>query len=112
MKFLQRLFLISLFFSSPAITRANLLFEFLWGHNFNLPFAMTEYGLGAPVIHYPQWESRSFTIFQDAPYWATRIEVWNNKHTWAIGENGYIKKFIWLIQTAIYSIWIFLMDII
>ncbi|MGL4562691.1 MAG: hypothetical protein ACRCVW_02400 [Brevinema sp.] len=70
----------------PAVsTKANFKFAFVGGDNFNLSSTMTKYGLGVPVIHYSVWESRAFTVISDSPYWVTRIEVWNNKHTWAIG---------------------------
>lgn len=98
MKLVRRLLFAAFIFISPAVTRANLLFEFMWGNNFNLPFTMTEYGLGVPVVHYPKWESRAFTLLQDAPYWSTRIEIWNNKHTWAIGAE-WIHQKIYLVNT-------------
>ncbi|MGL4388579.1 MAG: hypothetical protein ACRCTJ_04220 [Brevinema sp.] len=82
---MKKYFLLAIFLSLTISIKANLKFELFWGNNFNLPSTMTEYGLGVPVIYYPQWESRAFTVLSDSPYWATRIEVWNNKHTWAIG---------------------------
>ncbi|MGL5253558.1 MAG: hypothetical protein ACRC9L_00815, partial [Brevinema sp.] len=53
---------------------------------------------GTPVVHYPIWESRAFTVMSDAPYWTTRIEIWNNKHTWGIGAE-WIHQKIFLVNT-------------
>jgi len=78
---------------------ANLVFEFLWGVSWQLPSTMTEYGLGAPVVYKPTWETRSLSsIFEDSPYWAARNGIWDNTHTWAI-EVEWIHQKIFLVST-------------
>lgn len=84
--------------SSPISTKANLVFEFLWGYNLNLPSTMTEYGLGSPVLYDPIWESRAFTVMSDSPYWIARNGIWNSTHTWAI-ELEWIHQKIFLVNT-------------
>lgn len=82
----------------PIQVRANLVFEFLWGYNLNLPSTMTEYGLGTPIVYNPIWESRAFTVLEDSPYWIARNGIWNNAHTWAI-ELEWIHQKIFLVNT-------------
>ncbi|MDK2818677.1 MAG: hypothetical protein KFW21_04435 [Spirochaetota bacterium] len=95
---MKNLILVLIIFFSPITTRANLVFEFLWGYNLNLPSTMTEYGLGSPIVYNPQWESRSFTVVEDSPYWAARNGIWNSTHKWGI-ELEWIHQKIFLINT-------------
>ncbi len=95
---MKKIILVLIIFLVPITTRANLVFEFLWGYNLNLPATMTEYGLGSPIIYNPQWESRSFTVGSDSPYWAARNGIWNSTHEWGI-ELEWIHQKIFLINT-------------
>lgn len=96
---MKKILLLLVLFLVPIQTRANLVFEFIWGISWQLPSTMTEYGLGSPVVYHPEWETRSLSsIFADSPYWAARNGIWDSTHTWAI-EIEWIHQKIFLVST-------------
>ena len=96
---MKNIILALIIFLVPITTRANLVFEFLWGVSWQLPSTMTEYGLGSPIVYNPTWETRSLSsIWEDSPYWAARNGVWDSTHTWAI-EVEWIHQKIFLVST-------------
>ena len=96
---MKNIILALILFLVPITTRANLVFEFLWGVSWQLPSTMTEYGLGSPVVYNPTWETRSLSnIWVDSPYWAARNGIWDSTHTWAV-EIEWIHQKIFLVDT-------------